>query len=113
MKFEFSQISKFNATLLSLMVIGGFLVYMLYPTQARITSKWNAKIISLQVQIDAKREQRVKAKEDYLELDSTLSGTIVDLKSQMERYTACLNNLSLNCESATMIPQVSAAESTT
>jgi hypothetical protein len=95
------------------MVIGGFIVYMFYPTQSRIASKWNQKIISLEVQIDAKRSQRVKAKEDYLKLDSTLSGTIVDLKSQVERYTACLNNLSLNCESASMIPQVSAAESTT
>lgn len=106
------QISKFNATLLSLMVIGGFLVYMFYPTQSRIASKWNAKIISLQVQIDAKREERVKANSDYLKLDSTLSGAIVDLKSQVERYTACLDNLSLECNSASIIPTVSAAEST-
>lgn len=106
------QISWFNVILVSLIVVWGFLIYMFYPTQARITSKWNEKIQLLSTQIEAKRTERIKAKEDYLELDSTLSGEIVDLKSQMERYTACLNNLSLNCKSATMIPQVSAAEST-
>lgn len=95
MKFESPQISKFNIALLALIVIGGFLIFTFYPTQARIISKWNEKINDLSAQIEVKRSERIKAKENYLKLDSTLSGTIVDLKSQIDRYTDCLDNLSI------------------
>ncbi len=95
MKFESPQISKFNITLLALIVIGGFLIFTFYPTQARITAKWNDKIQYLSGQIEAKRTERIKAKENYLKLDSTLSGTIVGLISQQDRYKDCLNKLSI------------------
>jgi len=111
MKFESLQISKFNITLLSLIVIGGFIVYMFYPTQARITAKWNDKIQYLSGQIEAKRTERIKAREEYLKLDSTLSGTIVWLISQQNRYKDCLNNLSIWCEVAqSIMPTASAAD---
>lgn len=111
MKFESLQISKFNIALLALIVIGGFLIFTFYPTQARIISKWNDKIQVLSTQIEAKRTERIKAREDYLKLDSTLSGTIVDLKSQIDRYKDCLNNLSIWCETTpSIMPTVSAAD---
>lgn len=111
MKFESPQISKFNIALLALIVIGGFLIFTFYPTQARIISKWNEKINDLSAQIEVKRSERIKAKENYLKLDSTLSGTIVDLKSQIDRYKDCLNNLSIWCETAqSLMPTASAAD---
>lgn len=111
MKFESPQISKFNIALLALIVIGGFLIFTFYPTQARIISKWNEKINDLSAQIEVKRSERIKAKENYLKLDSTLSGTIVDLKSQIDRYTDCLDNLSIWCEVAqSLVPTASAAD---
>lgn len=84
---------------------------MFYPTQARITAKWNAKIQYLSGQIEAKRVERIKAREDYLKLDSTLSGTIVGLISQQNRYKDCLNNLSIWCEVAqSLVSTASAAD---
>lgn len=111
MKFESPQISKFNIALLALIVIGGFLIFTFYPTQARITSKWNEKIQLLSTQIEAKRTERIKAKEEYFKLDSTLSGAIVWLISQQNRYKDCLNNLSLWCEVAvSIVPTANAAD---
>lgn len=105
------QISWFNVILVSLIVVWGFLIYMFYPTQARITSKWNEKIQLLSTQIEAKRTERIKAKEEYFKLDSTLSGTIVSLVSQQNRYKDCLNNLSLGCELAvSIVPTANAAD---
>ena len=105
------QISWFNVILVSLIVVWGFLIYMFYPTQARITAKWNAKIQYLSGQIEAKRVERIKARKDYLKLDSTLSGTIVGLISQQNRYKDCLNNLSIWCEVAqSLVSTASAAD---
>lgn len=109
------QISWFNVILVSLIVVWWFLIYMFYPTQARITSKWNEKIQLLSTQIEAKRTERIKAKEEYFKLDSTLSGAIVDLISQMNRYEDCKINVSIWCDenkNVKMIPSVSAAEET-
>lgn len=111
MKFESLQISKFNIALLALIVIGGFIIFTFYPTQARIIAKWNDKIQYLSGQIEAKRAERIKAREEYLKLDSTLSGTIVWLISQQNRYKDCLNNLSIWCEVAqSIMPTASAAD---
>lgn len=115
MKFEFPQISKFNLTLLTLIVTGGIFISIFYPTQSRIIAKWNDKIQVLSTQIEEKRTERIKAKEDYIKLDSTLSGAIVDLISQMNRYEDCKRNLSIGCDenkNVKMIPSVSAAEET-
>ena len=105
------QISYTNVALVSLIVVWGFLIYTFYPTQARITSKWNEKIQVLSTQIEAKRTERIKAKDEYLKLDSTLSGAIVWLISQQNRYKDCLNNLSIWCEVAVSIVPVAAAKS--
>lgn len=115
MKFEFPQISKFNATLLTLIVTGGIFIALFYPTESRIIAKWNAKIQDLSIQIEEKRSERVKAREDYLKLDSTLSGAIVDLISQLNRYEDCKINVSLWCDdnkTVTVVPSVNAAEET-
>jgi len=115
MKFEFPQISKFTLTLLTLIVLGGIFIVLFYPTESRVAAKWNAKIQVLSTQIEEKRTERIKAREDYLKLDSTLSGAIVDLISQMNRYEECKANLSIWCDenkNVKMIPSVSAAEET-
>lgn len=95
MKFEFPQISKFTLTLLTLIVLGGIFIVLFYPTESRVAAKWNAKIQVLSTQIEEKRTERIKAREDYLKLDSTLSGAIVDLISQVNRYEECKANLSI------------------
>jgi len=95
MKFEFPQISKFNVTLLTLIVTGGIFIAIFYPTESRIIAKWNAKVQDISSQIEEKRSERVKAREHYLKLDSALSGAIVDLISQMNRYEDCKINVSL------------------
>ena len=112
MKFNISQISVFNFSLLTLIVLGGIFIYAFYPTQARIAAKWNEKIQTLSGQIEAKRSERIRAKELYLQHDSTLSEAIVGMIAEVNRYTECLNNLSIGCDQAVrIIPWVSAAES--
>lgn len=115
MKFELPQIPRFTLSLLTLIVTGGIFIAIFYPTESRIIAKWDAKIQDLSAQIEEKRTERTKAKEEYLKLDSTLSGAIVSLKSQLARYEDCKNNLSIWCDVAStivIIPSVSAAEET-
>lgn len=107
----FQQISYINIALVSLIVVWGFLIYMFYPTQSRIASKWNDKIQDLSIQIQEKRSQRIKATEEYLKQDSALSGAIVSLVLQQNKYKDCLNNLSIWCDIAVSIIPIAAAES--
>ena len=107
MKFE-SQISKLNFILIVLMVLWGFIIYGLYPTESRIIAKWNTKIQFLSGQIELKELAREKAKADYLKLDSTLSGELLALSNQVDMYTDCLKNLSIWCNDTSIIESVAA-----
>lgn len=106
---KFPQISISNIILSMSLIILGIYIFTFYPTQSRIIEKWNAKIQDLSIQIEEKRSERIKAREEYIKLDSALSGAIVDLTFQLNRYTECKNNVSLWCDN--IIPSVSAAES--
>lgn len=105
------QISIFNISLIWFIIIWGSLIYMFYPTQARITAKWTEKIHTLSSAIEVKRAERAKAKEEYLKLDSTLSGAISTLKESVSVYQDCLDHVSYDCNIGGF-PQASASDIT-